>query len=354
MTSSRVSELHNGHKCILRAKRQTVGCKQPFKLDTFKYLAQFCFVSLVIPRIHAHPKCEGVELSENEDITCDIIRDILDTHNRIRQSIAEGSINAQPPAANMRELYWDRELASGAQNWANQCTFAHNDAKDRKVALMPLNENTQNDSTSSSASLKRFEVGQNIGLTRIRGKSHNNTKIEFPKQIYEWFDEHKACRFGPINKVTQVAGHYTQLVWANTYLVGCGYSQYQMPNNTTYRYYICHYGPTGNVIDEKPYIVGNRSCDSFLKTSDKYPNLCSLQDAPVICLKNDVKKIHGDNKLTPVGSSRRFLNNIRDNIRQIRRNIMHNKAKKNKSAHTKCKVISIKDILQYNKIVILF
>lgn len=43
-------------------------------------------------------------VSENGNITCDIIRDVLDTHNRIRQSIAEGSINSQPPAANMREL----------------------------------------------------------------------------------------------------------------------------------------------------------------------------------------------------------------------------------------------------------
>ncbi|RLU17533.1 hypothetical protein DMN91_009768 [Ooceraea biroi] len=70
---------------------------------------------------------------ENATITCDIVRDILDTHNRIRQSIAEGSINAQPPAANMRKLYWDSELASSAQDLANQCTFAHNDPKDREV-----------------------------------------------------------------------------------------------------------------------------------------------------------------------------------------------------------------------------
>jgi len=72
----------------------------------------------------------------------------------------------------------------------------------------------------------------------------------------------------------------------------------------------------------------------------------------MICLKNDVKKIRGDDKLVHVGSGRRFLNNIRDNTRQNRRDIMHKM--KNKSAHTKCKVISIKDILRYNKIVILF
>lgn len=34
---------------------------------------------------------------------------------------------------NLYLQYWDPELASGAQNWANQCPFAHNDAKDRKV-----------------------------------------------------------------------------------------------------------------------------------------------------------------------------------------------------------------------------
>ncbi|XP_020279990.1 venom allergen 3-like [Pseudomyrmex gracilis] len=168
-----------------------------------------------------------MEKLKNEDITCDVIRDILDTHNRIRQSIAEGSINAQPPAANMRELvrrdkYWDSELAAGAQIWANKCTFAHNHPKEREV--------------------ERFEVGQNIGL--IRSRRNNTVKLEFSKHIYNWFDEHKVYQFGPIdNEIIQVAGHYTQLVWANTYLVGCGYSQYKS-NNTVFQFFVCHYGPT--------------------------------------------------------------------------------------------------------------
>ncbi|XP_070156708.1 venom allergen 3-like [Polyergus mexicanus] len=264
-----------------------------------------------------------MEILENEDMTCDIIRDILDTHNRLRQSIAEGSINAQPPAANMHELYWDSELASGAQNWANQCIFAHNDEKDRKI--------------------ERFPVGQNIGLKKMRG-SQNIAKIEFSKQINKWFSEHEDYQFSAIDtKIIKVVGHYTQLAWANTYLVGCGYSQYKTSNNTAYQFYVCHYGPTGNEFGKLPYIVGNRSCDYSLKISDKYPNLCSFKNVPVSCPKNNVEEIRSDKRSTSARNGRKFLN--------VHRNIHNDNSpmyqRKNQFVRAKCADLFLSWIFYY-------
>lgn len=50
---------------------------------------------------------------------------ILESHNKLRQTVATGHINGQPMAENMQEMKWDDELASKAQYWANQCGFQH-------------------------------------------------------------------------------------------------------------------------------------------------------------------------------------------------------------------------------------
>ncbi|KAL6422287.1 hypothetical protein ACFW04_010565 [Cataglyphis niger] len=114
MIFSHVNQSCDRNKCIFYEKCQTEGLRQLCKLHRFKYLIQFCFVSFIISRIHANPKCHDMEILENEDMTCDI-RDILDTHNRLRQSIAERDqlmLNHLLPIC-----YWNFELASGAQNW---------------------------------------------------------------------------------------------------------------------------------------------------------------------------------------------------------------------------------------------
>ncbi len=40
-----------------------------------------------------------------------------------------GSPGPQPPAADMRELRWDPEVARVAQRWADQCIFSHDDER---------------------------------------------------------------------------------------------------------------------------------------------------------------------------------------------------------------------------------
>lgn len=54
---------------------------------------------------------------------------ILQLHNRYRDNIAMGLEAGQPPAANMRKMYWDYELEEMAEIWARQCQKRHDECR---------------------------------------------------------------------------------------------------------------------------------------------------------------------------------------------------------------------------------
>ncbi|XP_055691835.1 scoloptoxin SSD976-like [Lutzomyia longipalpis] len=181
--------------------------------------------------------------------------DILETHNRLRQSVAMGQVRGQPGAENMMEMKWDSELAAKAQQWASECTFEHD----------------------PSRYLNRFTMGQNLAImwsTEPLGEHEG----DFPSRIQNWFNEVNAYNWGA--SWSPKTGHYSQLVWGETNLVGCGFSSYY----DGYKYnklWVCNYGPGGNVVGVDPYSTGSPACQNFgLSTSSRYPGLCT--DAPTI------------------------------------------------------------------------
>ena len=143
---------------------------------------------------------------------------ILHIHNKYRSSVANGKISKQPPAQNMQVLKWDEELANVAQTWANKCDYKHN--TDRHV--------------------ERFYVGENIAEVRSSAELELG---DFAKQAVElWFDEYKIYKFGQAFSLS--TGHYSQWIWAETNLIGCGFSYYYNERSRRYtKYYVCNYGP---------------------------------------------------------------------------------------------------------------
>ncbi|XP_055617985.1 venom allergen 5 [Toxorhynchites rutilus septentrionalis] len=175
---------------------------------------------------------------------------ILEEHNKLRQAVAQGLIPGQPAAENMLEMQWDNELAAKAQEWADQCLFKH-DPKKR---------------------LGRFNMGQNLALVWSGGSLEDDRDTDFPGRIRKWFDEVKKYSFG--ERFSLSTGHYMQLVWADSFLVGCGYSYYYYGNKYN-KLYVCNYGPGGNVQGQQPYVTGRPSCEQFgLQKSRTYPSLC--------------------------------------------------------------------------------
>ena len=80
-----------------------------------------------------------------------------------------------------------------------------------------------------------------------------------------------------------LVGHFTQLVWAQTWRIGCGKITYKSKNHlmnnevTGQQLYICNYGMAGNFIRSEMYQQGEpcSECPAGTSCSGEYPGLCS-------------------------------------------------------------------------------
>merc|ERR1719312_1991842 len=132
---------------------------------------------------------------------------IVKTHNELRQRVASGqeSNGDQPGASNMRKLVWNDELAEVAQRLVDQCKFTHD--KNRNMC----------DGTY---------VGQNIYMAMASKQTQDQVMATVDKAVNNWYSEVEKPGFDSsfINpfQYSPGAGHYTQVVWAETQAVGCG------------------------------------------------------------------------------------------------------------------------------------
>jgi len=186
---------------------------------------------------------------------------IVDKHNELRSKVANGQESqgvggGQPKAANMRKLVWNDELADVAQRWVDQCTNGHD--KNRRTETYS-------------------HVGQNWawrGSWKLEDQAELATKM-----VGWWYDEVKDITQKAVNSFssdnaitgsTGVIGHYTQVVWADSYEVGCGYMSSVKGSNTE-SVLVCNYGPGGNYLGSPVYEQGQpgSNCPSGTKkTSD--------------------------------------------------------------------------------------
>ncbi|XP_008552386.2 venom allergen 5 [Microplitis demolitor] len=195
--------------------------------------------------------CLGKNILRAGVISCQDKQTILDEHNRLRQLIALGQVHGQPPAANMMEMIWDDELAATAQKWAETCSESHD----------------------NNRHVRRFTVGQNIARTwTTRPPGPYDAEPNWRRQISGWFNEVQYFHTG----YGRDTAHYTQIVWADTFLVGCGYTFFYDPARGYTKNYVCNYGPSGNVLGFAPYQSGQPSCTAYgLSFSNRYAGLCS-------------------------------------------------------------------------------
>ncbi|XP_011871196.1 PREDICTED: venom allergen 3-like [Vollenhovia emeryi] len=161
---------------------------------------------------------------------------IVEKHNQLRQRVAsgqetKGNPGPQPAAVSIPDLSWDNELETIAQRWANQCDFNHDKCRN----------------------VDRFSVGQNIAMSSSTGKSTPNLE----NMIQMWYNEVKKFDKNQISpyQFSMKTGHYTQLIWAKTRLIGCGKISYKKTKDWTTHYLVCNYGPSGNYIGQQIYEI---------------------------------------------------------------------------------------------------
>ncbi|XP_049792275.1 venom allergen 3-like [Schistocerca nitens] len=200
---------------------------------------------------------------------------LLDTHNGLRSRVALGqgwspnsTHDAQPKAANMRQMYWDDELASTAQRWADRCdsfytTRPHDECRDSP----------------------RFPVGQNVVTTAYNFPLPKDVR----SRVREWYNEIddfdpswvSSFSFQPVED--RPTAHYTQLVWGWTYLLGCGRAVFhELINGELWMVerLVCNYGPSGNFLGLPLYEEGDpcSRCPNGTRCSDAYPGLCQIDE----------------------------------------------------------------------------
>ncbi|KAK6036935.1 hypothetical protein COOONC_25560 [Cooperia oncophora] len=96
-----------------------------------------------------------------------------------------------------------------------------------------------------------------------------------------WFDELAKYGVGKDNVFTKKLlsrpnmpiGHYTQMVWQNTYKLGCAI---EWCDDMTYG--VCQYSPSGNYIDQLIYEKGEpcKNCKCPNCKCDKNEGLCIM------------------------------------------------------------------------------
>lgn len=125
-------------------------------------------------------------------------RGVLRVHNEARERHG------------VRPLSWSPALAASAKAWAQNCEFKHSGA-----------------------------AGKGENLSRWQGPFTQREMVDI------WYDEITDYDFrtGDAKRPGAMIGHFTQMVWAGTTQVGCGYASCPRVGE----YLVCQYAPAGNV-----------------------------------------------------------------------------------------------------------
>lgn len=168
---------------------------------------------------------------------------ILDVHNEYRDRFASGNDSRNKEViSNMRALIYDENLEYVAQCYANKCVPRYDEC--RRTEKFQL-------------------VGQNFYVSY--GNNICKTKNVFRSAVQAWYGEITEMTVNCLKYYSGCAGHFTQLVWAETTNLGCGRVLFADTCHI-----ICNYGPAGNTIGQPVYKPGIPIC----RPDMKYTNLC--------------------------------------------------------------------------------
>ncbi|CAI9756113.1 unnamed protein product [Fraxinus pennsylvanica] len=139
----------------------------------------------------------------NTGLAQNTIQDYLAVHNAARARVGVGPMR------------WDEKLATDARNYANKikgrCLFQHSNGP----------------------------YGENLAL---------GTTMTGHQAVNLWVAERKDYNYRS-NSCSRTCGHYTQVVWRKSVLLGCA----RVRCNNGNWFVICNYGPRGNIVGQRPY-----------------------------------------------------------------------------------------------------
>lgn len=207
----------------------------------------------------------------------EIQRQIIAAHNNLRKI-------ASPTARNMLKMVWNTEAVKTAGNWARKCKAEHSPIAERKIT--------------------NFKCGENIFLS--------NFKVPWDVVVNSWYSEKDDFKYGygPISD--RETGHYTQVMWATSYAMGCDLAECSTGANKYV--YVCHNCPAGNkgaitypwkegkACEDCPNSCEDNLCTNPCPHQDLYTNCVDYKDtcgsdptmktkcpASCLCTKGEIK-----------------------------------------------------------------
>lgn len=224
------------------------------------FLVTFCFVEVALSNEESlRLKARGLSrlLADGGVLTEDDKQKLLSAHNTHRSATALGNTGSQPMATNMLEMVWDENLAISSKTHADLCVFQHSNGG----------------------------YGENVYSAASSVDNVDNID-KLVSGVQEWFNEHEYYDYsGNDCADSKVCGHYTQVVWASSASVGCGYAECGPFPDTYYEVFlVCQYAPPGNYIGKIPYISTSNSADVASECpadydSDSASGLCKVGSA---------------------------------------------------------------------------
>jgi len=167
---------------------------------------------------------------------------ITAAHNAVR-----AMVSTQPP---LPDLTWSPTLAAYAQAWATQL------ASSPSTCAAPVHR--------SSSDLQAKDYGENLAAFSGSGRGVSGDVSTAQQAVNGWASEVSCWTYGTIlgteqcnmtcssNLHSDGCGHYTQIVWRKSLLLGCGVATC-MNGQATEDIWICNYSPAGNVVGQAPY-----------------------------------------------------------------------------------------------------
>ncbi|KAI0209422.1 Peptidase inhibitor 16 [Lamellibrachia satsuma] len=167
---------------------------------------------------------------------------VLDAHNQVRR--LEG-------ASDMLKLTWSDSLARRAAQWASECKWKHG-------LLTSCDDGTA--------------IGQNLHMSKVYEGYPTVNVSNVVKN--GWWAEKKFYTYSSMGCQTgKMCGHYTQVVWAKSYEVGCSIARCPLVTEgvstpwTKASILACDYNPAGNYNGQKPFVKGTacNNCPSVVQ-----------------------------------------------------------------------------------------
>ncbi|CAH1779986.1 unnamed protein product [Owenia fusiformis] len=179
-------------------------------ITTALNITQICHPKFAVLDGHSACSLPSSELID-AGVSAEDRKMIVTFHNKYRREVS-------PPATNMQVIVWDEEIAMIAQHWAATCPSPERPLDENHLRGIPGRFN---------------RLGQNAAFGQA----------SWSAVVAEWHEEQNFFIYGKPPKGNKRVGHYTQVVWASSGKVGCGYAEC----SGSRKIYICNYALVGNV-----------------------------------------------------------------------------------------------------------